>query len=449
MKLGRFFKLTAVAALACVTLGCGNSTDLLTQPLDPTEVFRIIRVSLLGADQQANGPSTSGESLSSNGGFVVFSSSATNLVANDTNGVQDIFVRDNSNGATSRVSLDSADGEANGQSTAPRISADGRFVAFTSQATNLVTGDTNGTLDVFVRDLVNGTTTRVSVDSAEVESNGNSSATFISADGRYVAFHSDATNLVAGDSNGAVDVFIRDTQAGTTVRASLDSVGTQGNSDSVGAIVSSDGNLVAFYSDATNLVAGDSNGLGDIFLKNLQDGSIQRVNLSGTNQQADNLTGPDIDMTPDGRFVSFASLAGNLVTNDTNGFADVFLRDTVAGSTFRASLSSNSTQVTDNGSFNPHLSANGRFVVFSSNSAQFVPDDTNGVEDVFVRDFANGTTSRLSINENGVGGNATSEHVGISADGRFVMFGSDATNLVPNDTNGFRDIFVARNLAQP
>ncbi|MCA9778834.1 MAG: PD40 domain-containing protein [Candidatus Eremiobacteraeota bacterium] len=449
MKFHRPLRLTALAAFTGLVLGCGSSSTP-APTLAPTgPVFSILRANLFGTDQQANGPSTSGESLSSNGRFLVFSSSATNLVDNDTNGFQDCFVRDTFTGVTSRVSLDSSNAQGDGDSTTPRISADGRFVVFTSSATNLVAGDTNAMPDVFLRDLTNGVTTRISVDSAEAEANGGSSAISISSDGRFVAFFSTATNLVPGDNNGFIDVFLRDTLNGTTTRVSLDSQGNEGNGDSFAGVASDDGRFVAFYSEASNLVAGDANNASDIFLKDLQDGSIQLVSVSSTNQQSNGGCSPSIDMTFDGRFVSFTGAGTNLVPDDNNGLADVFVRDVVGQTTVRASLTNEGAETTDIGSFAPKISANGRYVVFSSGSDQLVLEDTNGVEDIFLRDLLGATTARLNVSQDGVQANGLSEHPGISADGRFVMFGSEATNLVPNDTNGVRDIFQSRNPAEP
>src|SRR5206468_8005529 len=151
-------------------------------------------------------------------------------------------------------------GHGSGSVAVPAPSADGRLVAFHSDATNLVAGDTNGATDVFVHDRQTGTTERVSVPSGGTEGNGFSAGPALSADGRFVAFHNTATNLVAGDTNGKTDVFVHDRQTGTTERVSVASDGTQGNGPSSGAALSADGGLVAFHGTATNLVAGDTSG---------------------------------------------------------------------------------------------------------------------------------------------------------------------------------------------
>ena len=201
------------------------------------------------ADNDSDTPS-----VSSDGRYVAFASSATNLVAGDTNGQRDVFVRDMSTGTVVRVSVSSDEVEGDSGSYDPSISADGRYVAFESGATNLVAGDTNSTMDVFVRDLTSTTTVRVSVDSDEVVEGNNSSVDpSISADGRFVAFESYATNLVAGDTNGTYDVFTRDLTATTTVRVSVNNLGVQGNFGSFDPSISADGRYVGFESAATNL----------------------------------------------------------------------------------------------------------------------------------------------------------------------------------------------------
>jgi tricorn protease-like protein len=193
-------------------------------------------------------------------------------VPGDTNNAYDVFVRDRQSGTTSRVSLASNGAQGSANSTDPAISADGRFVAFVSNASNLVAGDTNDTGDIFVHDRQTGTTSRVSVASGGTQGSGPSSAPSISADGRFVAFGSDAANLVAGDTNGEPDVFVHDRQTGTTSRVSVASDGTQGitifHSDvSFTSSISADGRFIAFDSDHGNLVAGDRNQTSDVFVR--------------------------------------------------------------------------------------------------------------------------------------------------------------------------------------
>jgi Tol biopolymer transport system component len=227
-------------------------------------------------------------SISGDGRYVAFESLATNLLGagNDNNGFSDVFVHDLQTGATSRVSVDSAGAEGDNNSYSPSISGDGRYVAFVSDATNLlgVGNDTNGSRDVFVHDRDadgNGTydeplgvsTVRVSVDSLGAEANGDSSSSSISADGRYVAFESNASNLVDDDINASTDVFVHDLLTATTTRVSVDLAGVEGNGNSNNPSMSADGKSVTFQSDADNLVAGDTNAAPDIFFDDLQAGA--------------------------------------------------------------------------------------------------------------------------------------------------------------------------------
>src|SRR6266404_4977766 len=248
------------------------------------------RVSVTSGGTEGNGASL-GSALSADGRFVAFDSAATDLVAGDTNGVSDVFVHDRQTGTTERVSVASGGAQGDGSSGLigfafpPALSADGRFIAFISSATSLVAGDTNGATDVFVHDRQTGTTARVSVASGGTQANNVSSYPALSADGRFVAFQSDATNLVVDDTNGATDVFVHDRQTGATERVSVASGGgTQGNGNSGGFFafpaLSADGRLVAFQSDATNLVAVDTNGATDVFVHDRQTGTTERVSVA-------------------------------------------------------------------------------------------------------------------------------------------------------------------------
>jgi Tol biopolymer transport system component len=230
-------------------------------------------------------------------------------------------------GTTERVSVGTGGTQANGFSIGPAISADGRFVAFESGATNLVPGDTNDAFGVFVRDRQAGQTTRVSVGvgGAAVRNESNNPA--ISADGRFVAFQSGASNLVPGDTNQTIDIFVRDRQAGRTTRVSVGSGGAQGNSGSFVPALSADGRFVAFGSEASNLVPGDTNGVADVFVRNRKLGTTRRVNVGPGGVQANGASFlAEAAISAGGRFVAFESGASNLVPGDTNGVADVFIR---------------------------------------------------------------------------------------------------------------------------
>jgi Tol biopolymer transport system component len=382
----------------------------------------------------------SSPSFSADGRYVTFDSEAADLVSGDTNGVRDIFVRDRTAGVTYRVSKDSAGVEGDGGSYVPSLSADGRYVTFYSTATNLVTGDTTGNTDIFIRDRQTGTTTRISKSSAGVEGNGNSFPSSISADGRYVTFESGATNLVAGDTNGMRDIFVRDRNTGTTTLVSRSSAGVVGNDNSYNPIISANGKYAAFYSGATNLVSGDTNAKTDIFVRDRQTGTTYRVSKSSAGVESDNPSyNPSI--SDDGRYVAFASDATNLVSGDTNGMRDIFVRDRNTGTTTLVSKSSAGV-AGDGVSSYPFLSPDGRYVTFESDATNLVAGDTNNNRDIFVRDRNTGTTTLVSKNSAGVAGDASSYDSTTSADGRYVAFYSGATNLVAGDTNGLEDIFV-------
>ncbi|MFO0981499.1 MAG: calcium-binding protein [Planctomycetota bacterium] len=345
---------------------------------------------------------------------------------------------------TTRISVDSAGGQGNGESDLwanGQVSADGRFIVFDSTAPNLVPGDTNGVGDIFVHDRMTGETTRVSVNSSGKQGNGWSGFSSISANGRYVAFTSEATNLVPSDSNHVNDVFVHDRVTGETTRASVDSFGNQGD-DSVGrCLLSADGRFVAFTSSATNLVLGDTNGKDDAFVHDRVTGETTRVSVDSFGNQGNGDTWlPAI--SADGRYVAFDSYATNLVPGDTNKADDVFVHDRVTGETTRVSVTSSGDQVTDVGGMFPSLSAEGRFVAFMSASRQLVPNDTNWAEDIFVHDRVTGETTRVSVDSQAREGERDSEWESISADGRYVAFASWSNNLAWNDKDPGRDVFV-------
>lgn len=358
---------------------------------------------------------------------------------------------------TTRVSVqsnDSGGAEGNGSSAFPSISADGRYVAFESEADNLDGADTNGASDVFVRDRFEGVTTRVSVDSNGAGGNMLSQAPSISADGRFVAFESVADNLVRGDRNGRLDIFVHDRDTLITTRVNLGARAAEANGDSFGAAISADGRFVVFSSGASNLVAGDNNAADDVFVHDRVTGITARISVDSTGGEAIG-SSADPAISADGRFVSFESNAANLVPGDTNGLWDLFVRDRDAdedgvfdepggSSTVRVRLdSADSAAVTS-------IAANGRFLTFDSMASDIVVEDFNGNFDVFLHDRVTGHTTRLSVGEmgeeadgdSGRGDGARSGNLSISSDGSFVAFQSLATNLVGDDGNGIVDLFV-------
>jgi len=280
-----------------------------------------------------------------------------------------------------RVSVDSAGNQGNSGSYNPSISADGRFVAFSSGASNLVPGDTNTSPDIFVRDTLTNTTTRVSVDSAGNQGNGSSfySNPSISGDGRFVAFNSEASNLVLGDTNNTNDIFVRDTLTNTTTGVSLDSAGNPGNRFSYNPSISADGRFVAFPSLASNLVPGDTNNSYDIFVRDTLTNTTTRVLVDSAGNQR-NIGSYSPSISADGRFVAFYSVASNIAGTRT---FDIFVRDTLTNTTTNVSVDSAGNPGDGE---RPSISADGRFVAFSSESSNIVPGDTNNSNDIFVVD---------------------------------------------------------------
>lgn len=462
--------------------------------LQPTAFPTTYLASTTGTTPLASGngysdnPATSGD-----GRYTVFVSDATNLVANDTNGVRDVFIFDNQTLQARRLSLSAQGVQSNGASANPAISGDGRYVAFASDATNLVLGDTNGFTDIFVVDTLTGVIARENVTSTGVQANGSSFRPSISQDGRYVAFESTATNLSPQVSTPGTHIYLRDRQTGTTTLVSQSSAGAAGNGVSVQASISADGRFIAFASDASNLAAGDTNGVRDVFLRDVVAGTTARVSVSSAGVQADGSSrSPSLNRASgsanDGRYVAFASDAANLVAGDTNGVSDVFVFDRVSSTTVRVSVSSAGAQAVDSsavgfriGSINPSISSSGRYVAFASTADNLTPGDAAGryastdanqALDVFVvdRDVSatgvldtpgNIATQMVSVNRFGyqtmrvlgVASTAASDiYPSISQDGRWVAFPSDAesnlglvhnaTNRLSPDANNARDVIL-------
>ncbi len=377
-------------------------------------------------------------SLSADGRFVQFTSMSNNLVPGDTNAHSDVFVRDRSTGSVSRVSVSVGGAQATGGSFGGNISADGRYSVFLSDAVDLVPNDTNSATDVFVHDRQNNTTVRVSVATNGTQANADSYSPVISGDGHRVAFASGASNLVPGSGTNR-NVFVHDLVANTTTLASV-AVGGAANASSVWPSISADGRYVAFASNANNLVAGDSDGLTDVFVRDLASASTSMVSVSSSGVPGDNYsTKPSI--SADGRYVAFESGATNLIAGDTNGFSDVFVRDRVTNTTTRESLAPGGGQP-NGGSYSVAISADGHYLTFESYATSLVTGDTNGFSDVFVCDRASGTTTRASISTNGTQGDSNAASPAISADGTVVAFTSDATSLISGDTDTHLNVFV-------
>jgi Tol biopolymer transport system component len=541
----------------------GNSQSVLNVFLrDRNYNTTVLASAKAGGNGGGNGHSMAGQA-SAYGRYVVFQSDASDLVSGDTNGVSDIFLRDTFTGTTLLISVAANGGFANGASTDPVMTPDGTCVAFISAATNLVAGDTNGIPDVFVRDLIVQTTSRMSVGAKGTGAppSGSMGTPVITPDGRYVAFFSLATNLVPavpGTSKG--EVYVRDRFAGRTIWASTnaaaivsatlglsgmpayhprlsddgryvtfkaglttpagavvilqfdsttgattvvntngiggsvdlddsygpemtpggrfiafarhegslssgyssvhvwdaqlaldtlvsdDGSGVPANMAAYAPVISPDGQFVAFLSNATNLVGNAVSNGAHVYLRNLQSSTTQLVDVdtNGIGSAADTLT--SLSLSADGRYVAFSSPDGSLVSLDKNRAEDVFVRDTVAATTGMVSQR-NATVIPKAAdgfsTLSPvSVSADGRWVAFASPADDLVPNDTNKAPDVFVRDLLNG--SNLLVSAGSDGGPALGGGSGnavISADGRYVAFISGVTNLVTGPINTNGNVF--------
>ena len=371
--------------------------------------------------------------VSADGRYVAFYSYADNLISDDTNEDYDVFLHDTETGITSRVSVSSAgtEGVGIGGSNAsyyPAISGNGRYVAFEGEPINFVPDDTNSSYDIFRRDTQGEITSRVSVSTSGTEGNMDSYKPAISYDGHYVAFYSESDNLVPGLAYGIYDVFVRDTELNLTSQASVSTAGTPGNADSSYPDITPDGQYVVFESFATNLVAGMSDANKDIYLRDRGGKTTVKVSVNSSGVEGNGNSYEPV-VSSDGRYVAFYSNATNLVSGDDNGWADVFLRDVQDEITSRVSVSTAGTQA-NHWSGYPDISGDGRYVVFQSLGSTLIPGDTNGVYDIFVRDTQEKTTTRLSVSAVGEQANNSSEYPEISTDGRYVVFQSNADNLV-------------------
>ena len=404
-------------------------------------------MSVQSSGGQANGNS-SGAVTSGDGRCVAFYSDATNLLPQgssaDTNGYRDVFVFDRETSSLQRVSVSSDGTQANGPSQSqgfrPAIDESCSCVAFSSDATNLVDGDTNSVSDVFVRDLGPGVTQRVSIGDGG-EADGASSFASVSGDCQLVAFQSTASNLVPGDTNHASDIFLYNRATGAISRVSTGVGGVQANGASLTPAISADGRCVAFASAASNLIPGDTNGKIDIYV--VCDGQITcRASVDSAGNQAN-----DMSLLPalnaDGTIVAFKSNASNLVSGDLNASPDVFVHNCVTGETERVSVNSQGQEGNDI-SIPPSISGDGRFVAFGSFANLLIGQSTGGRAQVYVRDRQFATTLLISASPNGVPGNASVPDVppSISEDGAFVAFDSPASNMVPGDTNEAIDAFA-------
>ena len=393
----------------------------------------------------ANGIEGMRPQISQDGRYVAFSTRINSIVPGDTNGKIDVFVRDRKLGTTVRATLSNAGGQLLQDSIGFSLSENGRYLAFSTIDSTVVSGDTNNNIDSFVRDLQNNTTEIVSVSSAGVQGNNTSSIGDITADGRYVVFSSSASNLVSGDTNAKRDIFVRDRKLNTTSLLSKNSAGNSGNNESSTPSISCDGTYVSFYSAASDLVVGDTNGYYDLFLVDrINSNSITNI-TAGAN---DHTTSAENQISCNGSTVIFMSTASNLVPNDTNGRYDIFAYDIWTGVKQRVNVDSSENQSADSVSpsntYSGGVDFSGRYVVFEGAWNDLVTGDTNGTFDIFMRDLQEGTTQIVSKRNSTTQSTLASSFPSITLDGREVIFLSTDTGLVAGDTNGLRDIFVSK-----
>ena len=520
---GSYYVMAKIDTLAGVTETIENDLTDNGNNIYSTPDTNAARISLLPTNfPTVNWASTAGNGYSDNptvtsdGRYTAYVSDSTTLVTGDTNSVRDVFIYDNQTATARRLSVAQQGAQSNGASNHPAISAvstNGTYVAFSSDATNLALDDTNGFSDIYIVNVFTGVITRVSVSTAGVQSNGSNFKPAISVTGRYVAWESTATNLiVAGTSVGVTHVYLRDRDVAnsgtydtagnvsTVLISQATGAATPGNGHSLQATVSADGQFVAFASDATNLGGTVGGGFRNIYLRDVTNSTTTLASF-GTTAAASNgssrapslnrNTGVTTGISADGRHVAFGSEASNLITagTDTNAVSDIFVYDRVARAITRVSVSSAGAQATDPsatsaqqlGSINPSISATGRYVAFASladnltagdSNGQATTTDANGAMDVFVMDrdvsnsgtfdtAANLATTMVSKNRFGyqtltlLGTPSTAGsdiYPVISADGRWVAFPSDAentaglihgaTNRTSPDLNTFRDVFL-------
>lgn len=365
-----------------------SNADLTTNRTDDNGLSDIylfrgteVRLISLTAEGTSTDAPSDEPSMSADGRVVAYTSDAANLVAGDGNEVGDIFVFVKGADGSTRVSVTRSGDEANGRSFDPDVSADGGFVAFGSDASNLSGNpDTNGVTDVFVHERSTGTTRRVSVGAGGEEGVRRSGSPSISEDGTEIAFKSAARNLVEDDTNSASDIFVYDRDLNRTVRVSVASDGTEGNGRSYSPEISADGDHVVFVSTADNLVPGDDNGVADVFLHRISDGQTTRMSISSSETEADGASYTPV-VSDDGSVVAFVSEATNLAV-DTGAFTNVFVHSIRSGTTELVSGAFAGAEP-DGDSFGPALSSDGRVVVFTSLATNLVEGDTNQARDVF------------------------------------------------------------------
>lgn len=440
-----FLPVLALLLLLAAVLISFSNTPTLAQ--DCTTTTSIVRVSVASGGAEGNGDSylSAYQTISADGRYVVFTSNST-LVPEDTNvcgyfSCGDVYVHDRQTGKTERVSVATGGAQGNLASGDGVMTPDGRYIAFSSEADNLVSGDTNGVRDIFVHDRQTRETRRVSLDSVGNQADNYSDFAVISGDGQIIAFQSYASNLVSDDTNGVEDIFVRDLQESTTTRISVSSTGTQGNGWSTIPAMSANGQFVIFESRATNLVEGDYD--GQLYLHDRQTGATSIVSVNSNNDAAAGFVIKG-SISDDGRFIAFHSDATNLAFGYTPDYwFDIFLHNRLIGETSLFAENPDAGRQFTEGSSRISFSQDERYLAFTSTAANPGSDSLLGEYDVFILDTQTGQTKIATHSWDATPPYNSSFSPSLSADGKFVVFDSWQENLVSGDTNLQRDVFVA------
>ncbi len=434
--------------------------------VDQTTIGAVADVSITAAGVYGNNSSSAGE-ISPDGTKILFANFADNLVLNDTNTVWDLFVKDLTTGAITRVSTSTSGTQSTGHMS-PRVmgawSSDSNKIIFSSDASNLVSNDSNGTSDLFIKNLVTGLTTRVSTMADGRQVTGNYSVTdtqghfsVFTPDATKIIFTSNSSDIITGDNNaGSTDIFVKDLTSGVVSRVSQSSTGLAGNGRSwigdndvqIGAaqVVSPDGNKVVFASNSTNLVTGltDSNGVTDVFIKDLTTGTVTLLSQAADGTLGNGASDLGVAISPDGTKVAFASAASNLIGsgNDTNGVYDIFVKDLTTGTITRVNTNASGNQVTGGNSLTPVWSPDGTRLAFVSSATDVVTGDSNTVADVFVKNLLTGAITRVNTSATGTQSTgAATQITGFTADGSGLVL-RNASALTAADTNATDDVYI-------
>jgi len=419
-------------AIVMLALCCTTITSVAA-----TAEMITVRVSVSTDNKQAIDTDTENyearPAISDDGRFVVFESVGYTLVENDTNEKSDIFLRDRELQTTVRITKGIKSEQANGGSYSPKITGDGRYIVFTSDASNLVSDDTNNIRDIFIYDFISKTTERITVSEIGEQFNKMNMLPNISDDGRFIVFASLATNWGDDDINGRWDALLHDREAQKTITVNVSGGGLPN--------ISADGQFVCFSDPISNIVENDTNGENDIFLYNVLTKQNARVNVASDGTESNGYSSL-CSLSADGRYIAFQSDGTTLVSDDTNGSTDIFVHDRVLQTTERVSLSNTGEEGNNHNNY-PALAKDGNYIVFKSYSTNF--DNIKQGVNLFIKDRQTGDIKLVSYSTDGTerdSVDATFMHPSISGDGQHIAFQSLQTNLVQDDTNNTFDTFV-------